>query len=47
VPCGFGPQGLPLGLQLAAAPLAEHQLLRVAHAYEQRSGWFRQRPPLS
>jgi aspartyl-tRNA(Asn)/glutamyl-tRNA(Gln) amidotransferase subunit A len=46
VPCGFGPQGLPLGLQIAAAPLAEQLLLRVAHAYEQRAGWFQQRPPL-
>jgi aspartyl-tRNA(Asn)/glutamyl-tRNA(Gln) amidotransferase subunit A len=45
VPCGFGPQGLPLGLQIAAAPLAELLLLRVAHAYEQHAGWFRQRPP--
>ncbi|MFL5801752.1 MAG: amidase [Roseiflexaceae bacterium] len=46
VPCGFGRQGLPLGLQIAAAPLAEQMLLRVAHAYEQRAGWFQQRPPL-
>jgi aspartyl-tRNA(Asn)/glutamyl-tRNA(Gln) amidotransferase subunit A len=44
VPCGFGSQGLPLGLQIAAAPLAEQLLLRVAHTYEQRAGWFRQRP---
>jgi aspartyl-tRNA(Asn)/glutamyl-tRNA(Gln) amidotransferase subunit A len=43
-PCGFGSQGLPLGLQIAAAPLAEQLLLRVAHTYEQRAGWFRQRP---
>ncbi len=45
VPCGFGSHGLPLGLQIAAAPLAEQLLLRVAHTYEQRAGWFRQRPP--
>ena len=44
VPCGFGSQGLPLGLQIAAAPLAEHRLLQVAHTYEQRAGWFRQHP---
>ena len=44
VPCGFGSQGLPLGLQIAAAPLAEQLLLRVAHTYEQRAGWFQQRP---
>jgi aspartyl-tRNA(Asn)/glutamyl-tRNA(Gln) amidotransferase subunit A len=46
LPCGFDPQGLPLGMQLAAAPLAEPLLLRVAQAYEQRAGWFRQRPRL-
>ncbi len=44
VPCGFDSQGLPLGLQIAAAPLAEQLLLQVAHTYEQRAGWFRQRP---
>jgi aspartyl-tRNA(Asn)/glutamyl-tRNA(Gln) amidotransferase subunit A len=46
VPCGFGPHGLPLGLQIAAAPLAEQLLLRVAHTYEQHAGWYRQRPAL-
>jgi aspartyl-tRNA(Asn)/glutamyl-tRNA(Gln) amidotransferase subunit A len=46
IPCGFGQAGLPLGLQIAAAPLAERMLLRVAYAYEQRAGWFRGRPPL-
>jgi aspartyl-tRNA(Asn)/glutamyl-tRNA(Gln) amidotransferase subunit A len=46
VPCGFGPHGLPLGLQIAAAPLAEEQLLRVAHAYEQRAGEYRRPSPL-
>ncbi len=47
LPCGFGADGLPLGLQLAAAPLAEPLLLRVAHAYEQRAGWSEQHPSLS
>jgi len=46
VPCGFGPQGLPLGLQVAAAPFAEETLLRVAYAYEQHAGWGERRPPL-
>ena len=47
LPCGFGADGLPLGLQLAAAPLAEPLLLRVAHAYEQRAGWSKRRPLIS
>ena len=46
VPCGLGKEGLPLGLQIAGAPLADALVLKVAHAYEQRSGWFRHRPPL-
>lgn len=35
VPCGDGEGGLPVGLQLAAAPLQEARLLRVAVAIEQ------------
>ena len=46
IPCGFGPENLPLGLQIAAAPLAEQILLRVAHTYEQHTAWFRQHPSL-
>ncbi len=47
VPCGFGPTDLPLGLQLAAAPLAEPLLLRAAHHYERQAGWSARRPALS
>ena len=32
VPCGRGAGGLPVGLQLAAAPISEPALLRVAAA---------------
>ncbi|GIX48164.1 MAG: glutamyl-tRNA(Gln) amidotransferase subunit A [Candidatus Tectimicrobiota bacterium] len=46
VPCGFTREGLPIGLQLGAAPFAEGLLLRVAHAYEQATPWHRRRPPL-
>ncbi|WP_031073925.1 Asp-tRNA(Asn)/Glu-tRNA(Gln) amidotransferase GatCAB subunit A [Streptomyces sp. NRRL WC-3742] len=35
VPAGQDPDGLPIGLQLLARPLAEATLLRVGHAYEQ------------
>ena len=37
--CGFGPEGLPLGLQLAAKPGLDGFLLRVAAAYERAAGW--------
>jgi aspartyl-tRNA(Asn)/glutamyl-tRNA(Gln) amidotransferase subunit A len=46
VPCGFGRDGLPLGLQIAGPPMGEELVLRVAHAYEQRAGWYQQRPSL-
>jgi aspartyl-tRNA(Asn)/glutamyl-tRNA(Gln) amidotransferase subunit A len=34
-PCGFDGQGLPIGWQLIAKPLAEETLYRAAYAYEQ------------
>ena len=46
VPCGFGREGLPLGLQIAGPPMAEATVLKVAYAYEQHAGWFRRHPPL-
>jgi aspartyl-tRNA(Asn)/glutamyl-tRNA(Gln) amidotransferase subunit A len=35
-PAGFGPTGLPIGLQLVGRPFAEETLLRAARAHE---GW--------
>ena len=46
VPCGFAPDGLPVGLQLVAAPWAETRLLRAAYAYEQAAPWFERTPKL-
>ena len=46
VPCGFGADGLPIGLQIAAAPFAESMVLRVARAYETANDWHMRRPPL-
>jgi aspartyl-tRNA(Asn)/glutamyl-tRNA(Gln) amidotransferase subunit A len=48
VPCGFTKDGLPIGLQLAAAPWREDLLLQVAYAYEQATDWHeRNRPNLA
>lgn len=47
VPCGFSPDGLPIGLQIAAAPWREVDCLRVAHAYQQVTDWHLRRPPVS
>jgi aspartyl-tRNA(Asn)/glutamyl-tRNA(Gln) amidotransferase subunit A len=38
VPCGVTADGLPIGLQIVAAPWAERRVLRVGRAYEQASG---------
>ncbi len=39
VPCGYDKKGLPVGLQLAAAPFKEADLFRLAYAYEEKAGW--------
>ena len=48
VPCGFtqSPK-LPIGLQLLGKPFGEETILKVAHAYEQSTGWHKEKPPLT
>ncbi|MHB8766509.1 MAG: amidase family protein, partial [Deferrisomatales bacterium] len=46
LPCGFTGAGLPVGLQLLAAPFAEEQLFRAAYAYEQAAGLPNRTPDL-
>lgn len=43
-PCGFDPNGLPIGLQLVARPFAEALLLKVADAYQRDTDWHTRRP---
>ena len=47
LPCGFDRHGLPIGLQLAAAPWREALLLGVAHQYQHATDWHRARPTLT
>jgi aspartyl-tRNA(Asn)/glutamyl-tRNA(Gln) amidotransferase subunit A len=47
LPCGFTPDGLPLGLMIYAKPFDEATALRVAWAYEQATHWHRRRPDLA
>jgi aspartyl-tRNA(Asn)/glutamyl-tRNA(Gln) amidotransferase subunit A len=47
VPCGFTAAGLPIGLQIQAAPFEEEKLLRVARMYERATDWHVRRPKLS
>ncbi|MBI2997844.1 MAG: hypothetical protein HYY46_05245 [Deltaproteobacteria bacterium] len=44
--CGFSSSGLPLGMQIVAAPFQEGMVFRVAHAYEKAAGWHTKAPPL-
>jgi len=44
VPCGFTKAGLPIGLQIAAAPWQEKTVLQAAHAYERNTDWHTRRP---
>jgi aspartyl-tRNA(Asn)/glutamyl-tRNA(Gln) amidotransferase subunit A len=47
IPCGFSrAEALPLSLQIAAAPMAEPTVLRIAHAYQQATDWHRRHPDL-
>jgi aspartyl-tRNA(Asn)/glutamyl-tRNA(Gln) amidotransferase subunit A len=50
VPCGFATADdgarLPVGVQVIAKPFDEARLFRVAHAYEQATGWHREMAPV-
>ncbi|MDA1097346.1 MAG: amidase [Proteobacteria bacterium] len=46
LPCGFGGDGLPIGLQLEAAWWREPMLLRAGMAYQAVTDWHLTEPPL-
>jgi len=46
VPCGFTPQGLPVGMQLIGPRYSEARLLAIAAAYEEVTEWHLRRPSL-
>lgn len=45
VPVGFGPQGLPMGMQIAGAVGADAAVLAMGQAYHLATDWPGQRPP--
>lgn len=45
VPCGFA-DGLPVGLQILGKHWDEETILRVGYAYEQSTGWRKEKPTL-
>ena len=47
IPAGFSAEGLPIGLQLQAAPFQEQLLLRAAALYQAATDWHTRRPELA
>ncbi|MBB6474495.1 amidase [Sphaerisporangium rubeum] len=46
VPCGFTPEGWPVGVQMIARPFEDLTVLRAAHAFERATRHGERRPPL-
>jgi aspartyl-tRNA(Asn)/glutamyl-tRNA(Gln) amidotransferase subunit A len=44
VPCGFDPNGCPIGLQIAGRPFAEARVMKVADAYQRDTDWHKRAP---
>ncbi|NOT56323.1 MAG: amidase [Deltaproteobacteria bacterium] len=44
VPCGFTPEGLPVGVQIVGRHHDDFGVLQLAHAFEQVTGFGRRRP---
>jgi aspartyl-tRNA(Asn)/glutamyl-tRNA(Gln) amidotransferase subunit A len=46
LPCGLSNDGLPIGLQIAAAAYREPVVLSLAFAYQQATDWHKRIPPI-
>ena len=46
VPCGLTESGLPIGLQILAAPFEEKKIFRVAYTFEQNTDHHQKKPKL-
>lgn len=44
MPAGFGPQGLPTGIQIIGRPRADRAVLELAMSYEQATDWLARTP---
>ncbi|MCB2110860.1 MAG: amidase [Defluviimonas sp.] len=47
MPAGFGPEGLPMGVQLFGAAGADAKILALGQAYHAATGWPDRRPPFA
>ena len=45
--CGFTPEGWPVGVQIVGRSQDERGVLRLAHAFEQATGFWKQAPSLA
>ena len=46
VPCGFTPEGLPVGVQIVGRHRDDFGVLQLAYAFQEATGLWRERPPL-
>jgi aspartyl-tRNA(Asn)/glutamyl-tRNA(Gln) amidotransferase subunit A len=46
IPCGFAPNGLPIGLQIVGKAFEEEVVLKLANAFESNTDFHLRRPPL-
>jgi aspartyl-tRNA(Asn)/glutamyl-tRNA(Gln) amidotransferase subunit A len=46
IPCGFAPNGLPIGLQIVGKPFGEETVLKLGHAFERNTDYHLRRPRL-
>jgi aspartyl-tRNA(Asn)/glutamyl-tRNA(Gln) amidotransferase subunit A len=47
IPCGFGAEQLPAGLQIVGKPFDEGTVIEVGRAYQAKTAWHHQHPPTS
>ena len=47
VPGGFTPEGLPVGVQIVGRDKEDFSVLQIAHAFEQATGFGKQRPAIA
>jgi amidase len=46
IPCGFSAEGLPVGLQIVGRHHDDFGVLQLAHAFEERTQFWKARPPV-
>ena len=46
IPCGFSPEGLPVGVQIVGRHQDDFGVLQLAHAFEQATMFWMRRPPI-